>query len=504
MTGVRRFPDREKENENYSVVGCHMNRRKAFSFLVFSVLLASVSCSGPKTPCTTNCVQPGNASVNVSISDAAPTNTSVMSFTLPILGVTLTPSGGGAKVSLFNSGTAANFELTRLQSDSDLIATNVSAPAGAYTAVNVTVAAPSGVYFNGSGAAIGSCANGAVCSLSSTGAATITFSFTSPLQLVGNQKQWLDLDFNLNNAIVSTNTSVSIDVTQANVLSVLTKPVTGVPTADFANIDDFTGKVTAVSGSSITINSTVRGSLTAAITSTIPVNDPQSQCTGGGKLSCFGTGSIVSLQGVLTNTGVINGTELDIIDKSTTPADEVEGTVYANTACASGFGMILSDSSISTSSPLASAGFGQNICLTLATGATFAVDTGILTNQGVLTSSFTGLFGGQTVRVKVSSAVAGINNVIDVTASAVILRFSRFTATVFTGGNPAFTITSLPAYFGQIVTPQVQTYVSATLFEGVTDVTGVTATPPGLVSVSALFLNPTITPPFAAAKVRVP
>lgn len=485
-----------------------MNRSKALPFVLLAAAFALSSCSGPKTACTTNCVQNGNASVSVSISDAPSTNTAIMSFTMPILGVTLTPSGGGSKVSLFNSSSAANFELTRLQSDSDLIATNVPVTAGTYTAINVTVAAPSAVLFNGSGAAIGSCANGAACSISGT-AATITFSFTSPLVLTANQKQWLDLDFNYNNAIVATNTSVGIDVTQPNVLTAPSTPLTGVPSGDFANIDDFTGQVTAVSTSSITINSTVRGSLTAAITSTIPVNDPQFQCTGGGSLSCFGQGSIVSLQAVLTNTGVISGAELDIIDKSTTPADQVEGTLYANTACASGFGMILSDSSIASgsSSPLKSAPFGQNVCLTLGTTATFAIDDGILTNQGVPTAGFSSsgdLFAGQTVRAKISSAVSG-TNVINATVSALILRFSRLTATINSVTSPSFTMGNLPAYFGSITTPGVQTYTNATIFEGVPggNIGGLPSTGP--VSTSALLLNPaTSTQPFQAAKVRVP
>jgi len=50
----------------------------------------------------------------------------------------------------------------------------------------------------------------------------------------------------------------------------------------------------------------------------------------------------------------------------------------------------------------------------------------------------------------------------------------------------------------------VQTYINATLFEGVT--TGVAGLSTGqTVSISALFLNPTTQPqPFQAAKVRAP
>src|SRR5215467_6657177 len=298
------FSGASQENAQWCIVGYPMNRRKALSFAILLATLAVASCSGPKNVVTCpggNCG--GNASVSLSISDSAPANTSIMSFTSPIMGITLTPSAGGSAVSLFGPSSPANFELTRLQSDSDVVATNVSVTAGTYSALNVTIAASSAVLFNGSGAAIGSCSNGAPCSISGN-AATITLTFTSPLVLTANQSQWLGLDFNYNNAVVSTSSSVSLDLTQNNVLTALTTPLIGVPTGDFSSVDDFTGQVTAISNSSITIQSTVRGSLTASInSSTIPVNDPQSQCTGGAAFSCIKMGSIVSLQGVLTNTG---------------------------------------------------------------------------------------------------------------------------------------------------------------------------------------------------------
>jgi len=431
-----------------------------------------------------------------------------MSFSLPILSVTLTPSTG-SPVSLFSSTTGATFDLTRFQADSDLLASNVSVAAGAYTAVSVTVGAPSGVFFNGSTAAVGSCAAGQVCSVPPGTAGTLTFTFTSPLTLTANQAQWLDLDFNYNNAIVTTN-GIGIDITQPNFLTALSTPPMGIPTGDFANIDDFTGAVTAVSSSSITIQSTARGSLTASISSsTIPVNDPQGKCNGGGNFSCILPGTVVSLQGVLTNTGVISGTELDVIDSATTPADEVEGTVYStNCNGASGLGLLLTDSSISTSgSPLVTAGFGSKVCLTLAAGVTFAIDSGILTGHS-FAGTFAGandLFPGQAIRAKVTNAVSG-SNIINATASALILRFSRLTASVNNVSGTSFTITSFPAYFTSFVagaTPAVQTYTNVTLFEGIPNIGGLSS--PGTVSITALFLNPgTSQQPFQAAKVRVP
>jgi len=269
-----------------------------------------------------------------------------------------------------------------------VVVTNASVAAGTYTAVNVTVGAASGTFINNSGAAVGACpaANPfSVCGLPNGVTTTITFTFPAGSLLVLNSDahQWLDLDFNYNNAIVTTS-GIGINMQQTNVLTATTTVPTGVPSGDFANVDDFTGRVAAVSTSSIKLTSTVRGSLTATINSSTQVFDPQGQCSGGvGNLACIGVGSIVSLQGVLTNAGAVVATSLDVIDSLTTPPDEVEGTIYpSNCNGGSNFGMILSDSSIITSgSPLASSPFGTGVCLTVSPTATFPVDFGILTGQ---------------------------------------------------------------------------------------------------------------------------
>jgi Domain of unknown function (DUF4382) len=486
-----------------------MNSRKYLVLAVFVATLSLSACSGVKNRGTGG-GGGGNAMLSVSISDTPPANTTVVSFTLPIVGISLT-SSSGSQVSVFSSGTAANFELTRLQSDSDVVVTNASVAAGTYTAVNVTVGAASGTFINNSGAAVGNCpaANPfSVCGIPSG----VTTTITAPINLVltANTPQWLDLDFNYNNAIVTTN-GIGINMQQANVLTATTTVPTGVPAGDFANVDDFTGRVTAVSNTSIKLTSTVRGSLTATINGSTQVFDPQSpaQCAGGPTLPCIQVGSIVSLQGVLTNTGTIVATSLDVIDSLATPADEVEGTIYpSNCNGGSNFGMIISDSSIITSgSPLASADFGSGVCLTVSPTATFPVDFGILTGQPGLPApgapgfkTVSDLLTGQTIRAKVTGATTGTNNLINATATAMILRFSRLTGTVGTLSGTAFFINGLPTYITAFtVPPSVQTYTNATLFENAANLSGT-------VSISALFYNPIGGPtqPLQAAKVRQP
>jgi hypothetical protein len=486
-----------------------MDSKRFLMLLVIVAFAVLNSCSGLENKCTTNCGGSGKASLSITISDTTPSGASVVSFSLPIIGITLTPSSGSA-ISVFSSNPSTDFELTRLQTDTNLIANNVSVDPGTYTAVNVTVAAPSGVFVNSSSSSMGSCVASGVCALSGS-AATITYTFSSPLTLTANTNQFLDLDFNYNNAlVVGTSGALSIDVTQSGVMTASTSIPTGVPTGDFANIDDFTGAVSAISSTSITLKSTARGTLTASITSSTAVYDPQSQCSGSPTVSCIQVGSIVSLQAVLTTSGVVTGTSLDIIDVSTKPADEVEGLIYPSSCNGTGsYGLVLSDSSISTSaSPLATAAFGAGVCLTLQSTAGFYIDTGILTGQsGIPTSvgfsNSNDILSGQVVRAKVTGAASGTSG-INATATALILRFSRFTATLGTVSGNTFGLSSLPGYFPSFVgTPQVDTYTNATILEGVSNVSSLSTG--NVISISALFLNPNdgITYPFQAAKIRL-
>lgn len=469
---------------------------KQFLFVLGMVTLAALnSCSGLKTPCTTNCGGSGNASLSITISDTTPTGASVVSFSLPIIGITLTPSSG-SPVSVFSSSSGTAFELTRLQTDTNLIANNVSVAPGTYTAINVTVAAPSGVFLNTSSASMGSCVASAVCALSGS-AATITYTFSPSMTLTANANQWLDLDFNYNNAVVAGSSgALSIDLTQSGVMTATSTVPTGIASGAFANLDDYTGSVTAVSSSSVTVESSLRGSATFTINSSTQVIDPLGQCTNASTpLACIQSGSIISVQGVLTTAGVPTATSLDIIDISTSPADEVEGIIYPS-SCNGGsnYGMIISDSEIFTSgSPLTSAGFGSGVCLTLSSSAAFAVDTGLLTQSGVASgSSFPGFAGsqdilaGQMVRAKITGA-ASSSSTINATATELILRFSRLTGTVSTtAGTTGFTISNLPPYLGTTFStaPTVLTS-TATLLEGADSVGDLT----GTVSMSALYLN---------------
>ena len=236
--------------------------RKLLIFFVLAAVLPLASCSGlnhGSGGCTTNCG--GNASVTVTVFDTPPTGVTVLSFSLPIVGMSLTPSSG-TPVSIYSPTSVVPTELTRLETDSAALVTAATVPVGSYTAMSVTIGATSGVFVNASKSTItwsgGSCSPGAVCNLP-TGAAT-TVSIPLSLTLSSNQNQWIGLDVNLNNAIVTTNgTAIAVDFTQASTFAATTTTRTGLPSGAADMIEDFIGTVTAISSSSITVQSGMSG-----------------------------------------------------------------------------------------------------------------------------------------------------------------------------------------------------------------------------------------------------
>lgn len=529
------FPGNTARCLLFLAMGCSMTWKSSLLLLVAIAALALASCSGPNSTCQTNCNNNGNANVTITIFDTPPAGTTVLSFRLPIVGISLTPSKG-SPVSVYSPSSVEPTEVTHLQADSSLVVSAASVPAGSYTSLNVTIAATSGIFINASGSTItyqlnGStvtCVNFQVCNLPA-GAAT-TASIPIMLTLSNNQNQWIGLDVNLNNAILSTN-GISVDFTQPNVFAVTTTPRTGLPSGAVDTIEDFSGKVTALSNSSITVQNSITGqSLTATITSNTgltvaPVSYNTSCASAASPAACIKVGSIVSLYANLAANGTLTATLIDGLDATAT--DEIEGVIYPTTSggvvTPGVLGLILFDKTSASGNSVLSAStttFGTPFLLTATSNSvTFSVDSGPLTNSGFSTVGFNGvgsLLAGQVVRAQVSN-VAVVNNTIQATASNVLLRWSRLSATVNSIAGSTFTLTDFPAYMsssptglntGVPLTPQVGTYSGYTAFDGVTGTTDSNFKVGGPVAIRALFLDvgPGGGAPysFQAAKVRVP
>jgi len=506
-----------------------MNWKCGLTLLVAVAAMSLSSCSGPSSPCT-DCDGKGNAKVTVTIFDTLPAGTSLLSFSLPIAGITLTPSSG-SDVSIYSPTTVQPTEVTRLQTDSSLLVSAASVPAGSYTAMNITIAGTSGVFINNTGATISytlngssaTCVNFQVCNLPAGAATTVKVPIT--LALSNNQNQWIGIDVNLNNAILSTN-GISVDFTQSSVFTATTMLRAGLPSGAVDTIEDFTGQVTAVSNSSITVQNSITGqSLTASVVTSGSSNTQfsaaptsYSGCNNSTPTTCVQIGSTVSMNANLAADGTLTATQIDGLDVTAT--DEIEGIIYP-TSQSGVLGLILLDKTSASSNSVLSAStttFGTPFSLdATSSNVTYNVDSGPLTNSGFSTVGFNGvgsLLAGQRVRVQVSK-VSVVNNVNTATAVNVLLRWSRVTATINSITGNAFTLTNIPVYISSgtnglnptvPVTPQVNTYLNFTAFDGVTGTTDSNFQVGTSVAIRALFLDvgSGAQYSFQAAKVRVP
>ncbi len=485
-----------------------MSSKWLSSAVLVLAALGLSSCSGlndhthPCTDCNTN-----TATVTLTLFDTPPTGVTFLNFNLPITAVTLTPSSG-ASVSLYAPSSPVVFEATNLQGTSDFVSSSATVPTGTYTAMNILLGTGgTSVIINGSSVAVGSCGAYAVCGLAAAAPGQVTVQFSPALTLTSNQKVGVGLNFNLNNAVTTQN-GITVDFQQPNVFTLTALPRLNQASNTFDTIQNFTGTVTAISNSSITVNSGTRGSLTAAINSTsTTLVDPQNKCTVS-VATCFTTGATVGLDAQVNEDGTLTATVIDMLD--TASVDEIEGIVYP-TSQPGVYGLVMFDKTVvSSNSILAAATPGTVFAVSAVSGgATYGIDYKNLTPTSQ--NGFTGsgdIYPGQMLRVHVVTAVAGSGAVTSpvVTTDRVVLRFAPFTGTISSvNGSSNFAIADLPSYMGNFAfPPQVQTFSGSTVFDGVTGVTGANFAVGDTVSMNALYLNPTTAnPPFLASTVRV-
>ncbi|MGB4784423.1 MAG: hypothetical protein WAQ77_06895, partial [Candidatus Acidiferrum sp.] len=312
-----------------------MNRNKA---LLLFLLLASFSlaaCSGPTTVCTVNCGGGGNATVSFTlVADTLPANPSILSFKVTIVGITLTPTTGTAQT--FTPNPALVVDLMRLQSDTAFLGTLTNVPSGSYT-VQVSLSSPVMTFLNDTGSPITAngvtCPNNSVCTATLTAVGTPTISsFTFNATTSG--LQGIEIDFKLNNAISLSSGTLSVNFNPSSpnpgVFTAFTLPRTNanLGTNQLELIEDFTG-VVGISGSTVTITSPTRGTLTATSTSN-SFFDPSpdgSVCPTPATINCVANNQIASVDAFLNTDGTLSLKEFEPLNA--TRQDFVEGTVYA-------------------------------------------------------------------------------------------------------------------------------------------------------------------------------
>jgi hypothetical protein len=530
----------EKVIADRPTVGCWMARNKVLFFVLVFSFFALSSCNlHRKTGGGGGGGGGGNATLSFTlIADTPAANPSILSFNVTISGITLTPATGIAQTL---QPSPSVIDLMRLQSDTAFLGTLTNVLAGAYT-VQVALSNPEITFLNDTGAAItvgtASCASGAVCAATFTASGTPTIpSFTFTVNSMG--QQGIGIDFNLKNAISLSGGALSVTFNPSSpnpgVLSAVVLPRTNanLGTNQLDLIEDFSGLV-AINGSSVTITSPTRGTLTATSTSSTSFDhDPSMALCPGGTTTlsaCVKAGQVASVDAILDAGGTLSIREIEPLLSA--QQDFVEGTVVSiNQSNQTQFAIVVTDvpSVATTNSLIGALKVGDLLTVNLSTSVnpTFLVDTKGLAVDTSFSASFNLFNGqtntsaihlGQTVGVHVIAPFTGANGSTpaSATAGAVILRWSRFRATVVSAPSSAtININALPSYF--FVTPSsiltVQGFFNGSLgTDGVTNLEGISnnagnATINQPVGFRALYLqntNNSATTPFFAAKIRQP
>lgn len=486
--------------ESFSgICGVFMSRKFLGAAILFIFVAAALcACSGPTGVGTTP--PPGTANFSVTMTDAAPAGTSILSFNVPINSVSLTSSTGSV-VNVLSPSSPIVLDMVRLQSDTALLGTK-QIPADSYASISFQLGVVNTVFANTTSAAIGSCAANSVCSLNSGTPPVQTITFASPITIAGNTNVGINVDFNLNNAI-TTASGISIDFSQANILRIPSAPVTN---GTLNTVEDFTGVITSVSGNSITIASGTRGTLTGTVNSSTTytgLTSSSTVCGGSPGAACLtSTGSkTVSVDGTISPSGVVTITEVNFLDDPFT--DEIEGIIYPTTTAGT-YNMVVSDKVNASSNTLLNpVSAGAIVSVTLNTSTEFDVDTrNLLSSVPSGFSSSSDIFAGQEVMLRIKSASAG--TLLNVVTDRVVLRYTRVTGLVNTVSGNSFTFqqTGLPPFFGTFNSaPPVLTVSGVTAFDGgITDLSGLTNG--NTASIRALYLHNNLQFPFQAAKVR--
>jgi hypothetical protein len=490
-----------------------MNRNAASIITLIISMIALGGCSGVPHGTTGGGGGGGtgggaqNASLAVTLTSTPPalTNVSVLSATVGITGITLTPSSGSA-VALTLTPTVYPVDLMRLQSDTSFLG-SLTLPAGTYSSASITFSAPILTVFNQSGTTLNStCLNGTICQIVLTAGSAQVSTAPFPLTLTASQATGISLNLNLQNALTLTSGTLAVSFSATNVATAATLPRTGAPSGALDLIEDFVGLVTVQSGSSITVAGSNGISLQMTLPSSPIIQDPQGLCPALNATCLVANHTVVSVDATVSSSGALTLLSADLLDVS--PQDEVEGTIV-NTSTPGQFFLVVANKEVATGNSTLSAANPGDIFLVTLNNPIFIVDLDEFFNNASLPSStvttlFSGvasLVNGQDVMVRVTAATGAASTGNQaITSDRVRLRFSRATGTVQTVSGQAFSISNLPPYIQFVTNPLADTIIGATSFDGVTDISGVTVGQS--VSIRALLLNNS-TFSFYAAKVRL-
>lgn len=408
---------------------------------------SQMSSSAPGTPVM------NNVPVGLTVTDTPPAGVTVLFFQLNITGAAMT-SASGASVSLLSSTNPVPVNVSQLQTDSAFLG-NQSVAAGTYTNLMLTFANPQLTIFNGSGEAIGNCANDEVCQLSpTTTPLTLTFSTAPfPVTLSANSPLAFQLDIHLN-TIIQPDLTVSLSAVNGVTIAQLTPPSAGAPIPALGHV---TGAIQSVTSNGFTLQTPDGRTLSITVNGSTSYDYPTSVCSTDNAL-CPAVGQTVRVEVSLQSGGTLLATDVDYVQatgQTTVRGNIIRlGTSNGNTL----MDLILQQGPVAaTALPL-----GQRVTVTIPpTGVTYAVDSqGFTLPYGLSFASASDLTIGQQVSVVVQGSVTGADAAgapsaitgpaaVTFTTNNISLETSQITGGVAAVNLNAlnFTLSTLPSYF---------------------------------------------------------
>ncbi len=490
------------------------------AFLVLVTVLFAESCSGLSN---TSGSGPGQANaVLVLALRAVPlpagTTVNLLSFRTTVASISLTAATGGSVNVPLNSE-PYEVDLTRLQSDSTLLAVSNSIPDGTYTNMVVSLSDPAVTYCR-QGPGGSGCAQGSIVTLSGAPATPVITASPFPLTFSRGQVTGLSVTVDIAKALTvneQTQAITELNLGAFDVLTAMALPPRSSSLLPGAQefIEDVTGIVSSVDESTqtLTIQTATKGSISATAGASTAVSPNCIAFNLGNTFSCAKPGQVASVDAILNTDGSVALLEYDPL--AVQEGNWIEGVISIPPLSSTQFQLVTNDLIVVSRNDLLASNlkFGDPVLITLANPKPFVVDSkGLVTASSILSGATDAsvLSPGETLSVHVVSFAPATGTAL-ATASVdfVYLRFTRVTGIVANSAPPnSFSIQTLPSFFGLNfpVTVQLSNLLPGTSFDGVS---GAAELVPGQVaSIRALYFGaptgPTPTPsPFSAAKVRV-
>jgi hypothetical protein len=432
------------------------------------------------------------AQLSVTLSDAPPAGVSVLSFEVNITGASLQPTVG-ADVSLLPGGHSVEIEIKKLETEAAILST-ISAPAGTYNGIQLSLSDPALTVFNGSPNDIGTCKVNTTCRFKPTAAGPITYSAAPfPLTLVAGTPAGLKIDILLNR-IIGADLSVRLnDPSDIRVTQLAAVPVSGPPSELGDN--EFAGMITsmdAVNNRFVVQNSNSGMTETINVGANTKFEDFDEHGCNGNNFSCLSTSQIVEVEITLESDGSILANEVKLEESQ--GAKSVEGTLVSISGIPPAqFQLIILDEE----PEIAGLNLGDSLLATFSATTSFNIGRGSLAiPAGGSFASPADFLPGQDLQIEPGTITPGPP--ISTLTSHVTLRTSQFTGTVSAVNGSAITVTNLPAVF-ELSSLTVQTS-ARTEFE---DLPGPSSLVKGsVISVRGLLFKTSSGPVMVAAKVR--